>query len=144
MQEQNYKNHIRLVPGYLAAFLFIVLLIVGSFVKLYRSWVTGFGGLLTPVLFLLAALALLSVARYCRIFSLRAQDRAIRAEENLRYYAMTGKLLDSKLSLSQIIALRFAPNNELVHLALKAVEENLSAKQIKEAIKNWKGDYHRV
>ena len=144
MQEQNYKNHIRLVPGHLAAYLFIALLIIGSFVKLYRSWVTGFGGLLTPVLFLLTALALLSVTWYCRYFSLRAQDRAIRAEENLRYYAMTGKLLDAKLTLSQVIALRFAPNNELVHLVLKAVEENLSAKQIKEAIKNWKGDYHRV
>ena len=144
MQEQNYKNHIRLVPGHLAAYLLIALLIIGSIVKFYRSWVTGFGGLLTPVLFLIVALALLSVTWYCRSFSLRAQDRAIRAEENLRYYAMTGKLLDSKLTLGQIIALRFAPNNELVHLVLKAVEENLSAKQIKEAIKNWKGDYHRV
>ena len=39
----------------------------------------------------------------CRIFPLKAQDRAIRAEENLRHYALTGKLLDSRLTISQII-----------------------------------------
>lgn len=144
MKEQNYKNHIRLVPGHLAAYLFIVLLIIGSFIKFYRSWVTGFGGLLTPVLFLLVALALLSVTWYCRIFALQAQDRAIRAEENLRYFAITGSLLDAKLKMRQIIALRFAGNNEFVDLAHKAVQENLSSNQIKQAIQHWRGDYHRV
>lgn len=84
------------------------------------------------------------LATFARWFGLRAQDRAIRAEENLRYFAITGNLLDSKLRLSQIIALRFAPNNELLTLAHRAVEENLSAKDIKMAIQNWRGDYHRV
>jgi hypothetical protein len=111
---------------------------------LYRNWVTGFGGLFTPVLFIMVALALLSVTWYCRYFALRAQDRAIRAEENLRYFAITGKLLDSKLGIGQIIALRFASNNEFVDLAHKAVEENLTPRQIKEAIQHWRGDYHRV
>lgn len=144
MQEQNYKNHIRLVPAHNATYLLVTLILIGSIVKLYRSWVTGFGGLLTPVLFIMVALALLSVTWYCRYFALRAQDRAIRAEENLRYFAITGKLLDSKLRMGQIIALRFASNNEFVDLAHKAVEENLTPKQIKEAVQHWKGDYHRV
>ncbi len=144
MQEQNFKNHIRIVPIHTATYLLVVLLLIGSLVKLYRSWVTGFGGLLTPLLFILVGLALLSVTWYCRYFALRAQDRAIRAEENLRYFAITGKLLDSKLRMGQIIALRFASNNEFVDLAHKAVEENLSPKQIKEAVQHWKGDYNRV
>jgi hypothetical protein len=144
MQEQNYKNHIRLVPIHNATYLLVLLLLIGSIIKLYRSWVSGFGGLLTPVLFILVAVALLSVTWYCRYFALRAQYRAIRAEENLRYFAITGKLLDSKLRLGQIIALRFASNNEFVDLAHKAVEEDLSPKQIKEAIQHWRGDYHRV
>lgn len=144
MQEQNYKNHIRLVPLHNATYLLILLIIIGASIKFYRSWVTGFGGLLTPVLFLMVGVALLSVAWYCRYFALRAQDRAIRAEENLRYFAITGKLLDSRLRLGQIIALRFASNNEFVDLAHKAVEEDLSPRQIKQAVTHWRGDYHRV
>lgn len=144
MKEQNYRNHIRLVPMHNATYLLVLLLLIGSVIKLYRNWVTGFGGLLTPVLFILGALALLSVTWYCRYFALRAQDRAIRAEENLRYFAITGKLLDSKLRLGQIIALRFASNNEFVDLAHKAVEENMSPRQIKQAVIHWRGDHHRV
>jgi hypothetical protein len=144
MQEQHYKNHIRLVPLHIATYVLITLIIIGAIIKFYRSSVTGFGGLLTPVLFLMVGAALLSVAWYCRYFALRAQDRAIRAEENLRYFAITGKLLDSKLRLGQIIALRFASNNEFVDLAHKAVEENMSPRQIKEAVTHWRGDYNRV
>jgi hypothetical protein len=46
--------------------------------------------------------------------------------------------------LSQIIALRFASDDEFVGLSKKAADENLSTKQIKEQIKNWRGDYWRV
>jgi AMMECR1 domain-containing protein len=52
--------------------------------------------------------------------------------------------LDSRLSVGQIVALRFASNDEFVELARRAVEENLSQKQIKNAIQHWKGDYYRV
>ena len=81
---------------------------------------------------------------YARAFALKAQDRAIRAEENFRHFILTGKLFDSKLRMEQIIALRFASDAELPALAKKAVEANLSSKQIKEAIQNWRADYHRV
>ena len=53
-----------------------------------------------------------------RAFPLAVQDRAIRAEENLRYFSLTGKLLDKGLTMSQIIALRFADDNEFVEFAL--------------------------
>jgi hypothetical protein len=48
------------------------------------------------------------------------------------------------LHIAQIIALRFADDNEFVELAKKAADENLSPKQIKEAITKWKADHHRV
>jgi len=48
------------------------------------------------------------------------------------------------LRMSQIIALRFAPDNEFPGLAKKAVEENLRSKEIKAAIQKWKADHHRV
>jgi hypothetical protein len=40
--------------------------------------------------------------------------------------------------------LRFAPDEELVALVDRAVKENLSAKDIKLSIKNWKADFYRV
>ena len=101
-------------------------------------------GMLTPILFIDLCIGVILIGYYARAFALKAQDRAIRAEENLRYFALTGKLFDPQLKISQIIALRFAADAEFVALAKKAVDEKLTNKQIKEAIKNWKGDYYRV
>ncbi len=145
MQEQHYKNHTRFVPMYhFGLFSLIGAIIAFSIVKLYRSYSTGVSGLLTPFIFCLIGVALLLIAWYLRSFALKAQDRAIRAEENLRYFAITGNLLDSKLTTRQIIALRFAPNNEFVDLAHRAVAENLKPADIKKAIQHWKGDHYRV
>jgi len=144
MKEQNFANHSQIIPAYHFGLLGgILVLIIFSALSLYRHWSAGLG-LMLPAIALQGSLLLLVVAFVARSLALKAQDRAIRAEENLRYFAITGKLLDSKLRIGQIIALRFAPNNELVDLAHLAVEKNLSAKEIKQAIKNWKGDYYRV
>ena len=144
MKEQNLANHSRIVPAYHFALLGgILVLIIFSALSLYRHWSAGLG-LMLPAIALQGSVLLLAVAFVARSFALKAQDRAIRAEENLRYFAITGKLLDSKLRMGQIIALRFAPNNEFVDLAHLAVEKNLSSKEIKQAIKNWKADYNRV
>lgn len=79
-----------------------------------------------------------------RTYALKAQDRAIRAEENLRHFILTGKPFDSRLNIRQIIALRFASDEELPSLAKKAAEESLRSKQIKEEIKNWRADNYRI
>ena len=81
---------------------------------------------------------------YTRSFPLKAQDRAIRAEENFRHYILTGKPLPSELLLSQIIALRFASDEEFPALVKKALKESMNSKTIKKSIQNWKADYHRV
>ena len=145
MEDQNYKNHSRLVPLFhYVTFALITLIIGGSVIKFYKSYTTSLFGLLTPALFFLAGITLLLLAWYTRSFALKAQDRAIRAEENLRYFAITGNLLDSKLTMRQIVALRFASNNEFVDLAHRAVKENMKASDIKKAIQHWKGDHDRV
>jgi len=141
MESQNYKNHKRYVPTYhfffFAVCLAIFVLSIISFFQCAISYSSS-------ILFLLTSIALLILFYFARAFPLRAQDRAIRAEENLRHYILTGKLLDSKLRLSQVVALRFAPDEEFVPLCKLAVEQNLSSKQIKEKIINWKADNDRV
>ena len=81
---------------------------------------------------------------FCRIFALKAQDRAIRAEENLRHFVITGKTLDPALNISQIIALRFASDAEFAALAQRAAAEHMEADAIKRAIKAWRADTYRV
>jgi hypothetical protein len=80
----------------------------------------------------------------CRMFAVKAQDRAIRVEENLRHYVLTGKLLDPRLTIRQVIALRFASDDEFVALAKEAAEKNLAADAIKQAVKRWRADTYRV
>lgn len=139
MKEQNFKNHARYVP----IFHFVLFAIVIAIAVLAIINITS-GVNLLSVMFLLMAIAFLIAFFKIRSFPLAAQDRAIRAEENLRYFSLTGKLLDSRLTLQQIIALRFASDDELVSLTQKTLSENLSNKEIKQAIQKWKADHHRA
>ena len=144
MKEQNFKNHSQIVPIFHYVLLgAILVLIVCSGISLYRHWNAGLG-LILPSIALLGSVVLMLFAFLARGFALKAQDRAIRAEENLRHFVLTGKLLDSRLKLGQIIALRFASDNEFVALASNAAANNTAAKEIKQSIKDWRGDYHRV
>jgi hypothetical protein len=97
-----------------------------------------------PFLLILMVLTLVSVSFHCRSFALKAQDRAIRAEENWRYFILTGKRLNQNISLYQIIALRFASDEEFVSLAERTLEQNLKPDEIKRLIKNWRPDYYRA
>jgi hypothetical protein len=46
--------------------------------------------------------------------------------------------------MGQVIALRFAPDDEFPGLTERSIRENLSSKEIKMAIQNWKADHYRV
>ena len=142
MKDQSFKNHAKLVTGFHGVlFVALVALLAGSVYHLFR---TTSENLYLASLMVLIAIILILMAWYVRTFPLKAQDRAIRAEENMRHYVMTGKLLPSDLRMSQIIALRFASDDEFLPLMEKALKEKLSAKEIKSSIKSWKGDYYRV
>ncbi|MBK9247855.1 MAG: hypothetical protein IPM69_07035 [Ignavibacteria bacterium] len=97
---------------------------------------------LSILLFLIATALNFSFV-FMRMFPLSVQDRLIRSEENFRMYLLTGKLLDPNITIPQIIALRFASDEEFVALAERALKENMSSKQIKQAIKQWRADYAR-
>ena len=143
MTEQNFKNHTRLVPLFHGVtFLLILSGLIGSIINLFDHNEPGnhYSAALLVVVFLVFGL----LFWFTRSFALRAQDRAIRAEENFRHFILTGKPLDKSLRMGQIIALRFASDEEFPALAQRAAAEKLAAKEIKLAIQHWKGDYHRV
>ncbi|MBN8730402.1 MAG: hypothetical protein J0L64_07680 [Acidobacteria bacterium] len=144
MSQQNFDNHARLDTGY-HRILFPILLLtfIGSCVNLYNS-LGDHQRLYSASLITVITMSLIAVGLYARIFALKAQDRAIRAEENLRHYVLTGKLLDARLTPRQIVALRFAPDSEFVELAAKAAASALDSKTIKQSIKQWKADDYRV
>jgi uncharacterized protein YjbK len=142
MKQQHYKNHRRLVLLYhVLTLLSVIALLIGSIRNLVYS---SRENLYSASLLVLVALILASLYYHARAFALKAQDRAIRAEESLRYFALTGKRPDPRLTLGQIIALRFASDEELPALAQKAAEEGLSNDAIKKQIRNWRSDWHRV
>jgi hypothetical protein len=146
MQTQNYQNHRKLKPESMSHRLYYILvlgLFVFAIVDLSFAIIHS-SGRFTAALFVLTSLCLIMAYFLFRSFALKAQDRAIRAEENLRYFALTGKLLDKSLTISQIIALRFAPDEEFVSLTERSVKEKLSNNDIKKAIVSWKEDNHRA
>jgi hypothetical protein len=144
MQEQNYKNHRKLDPLFhIVLSAVIIYLFVQSIINLVSTYSHG-GNRQQAFMFLMIAIAFMISYAKIRTFPLKVQDRAIRAEENLRYFILTGKPLDKNLTIAQIIALRFAPDHEMVGLVDRAVRENLSNDQIKKAIQNWKSDHHRA
>jgi Zn-dependent protease with chaperone function len=143
MTGQNFTNHRRYASGY--HFLLSLLLLAGfiaSIVNVVKQWQTEsfVDAFLISLLFICGFL----IFWYMRRFPLKAQDRAIRAEEGLRYFILTRQPLDNRLNVAQIAALRFAPDDELIPLITRAVAENLSPDEIKKAIKNWRADHHRV
>jgi hypothetical protein len=141
---QNFENHAQLVPMFHYVTLGILLVtFIGACVNLSESWgdSTRF---YSASLLVTLTLGTILAALYARSFALKAQDRAIRAEEQLRHYLLTGKLLDPRLTVKQIVGLRFASNDELVALAQRAADQNLAPKDIKQSVKNWRPDTYRV
>jgi len=144
METQNYANHRQLVPMFhFVLFPLLVLTLIGSCVNLYDSWGDPIR-IYSASLIVVLTFCVLILLFLCRIFALKAQDRAIRAEENLRHFVLAGKLLDPKLTIRQIVALRFASDDEFVALAKEAAEKNLAADAIKQAVKKWRADTYRV
>jgi hypothetical protein len=141
---QSYKNHGQIVFLYHRVLtLLLLLILIGSLVNLTKSWAdsTRFYSASLIVALTLAAILLFV---FVRVFPLKAQDRAIRAEEQLRHYVLTGKLLDNRLTMRQIVALRFASDAEFVALAQRAVDQSLSPDAIKREVKQWRADTYRV
>lgn len=146
MKKQGYSNHRRYHFAYHFVLLTIlVVTFIGSMINFVESLTSeNDTNLYSASLLVAVCLILAGLYIYARSFALRAQDRAIRGEENFRHFVLTGKPLDHRIHLKQIIALRFAPDDEFVDLCKETAERQLTPDEIKKSIRRWKGDYHRV
>jgi hypothetical protein len=143
---QSYATHRRYVPLYhFVAPLILLLNLLWTFVGIYHFW--RFGGRfdrVNSIVQVLVAVALLILWFYLRNFPLAVQDRLIRHEMQRRL----GELLPAdqraripELSVSQLIALRFASDEELPALTRKVLDEKIADRDaIKRLIHNWKAD----
>ncbi|MHB1629139.1 MAG: DUF6526 family protein [Bacilli bacterium] len=139
MREQSYRNHTRIDPVFHYVAMPLALInFLGSLVHLAVgfSWLAGWMAISSFVLLL----ALVKTRGYSK----KVQDRVIRMEENFRHYVLTGAPLDANLTTSQIIALRFASDDEFPVLCERTLRENLNAGQVKETIRSWRADWFRV
>ncbi|MBK8313098.1 MAG: hypothetical protein IPL01_03285 [Acidobacteria bacterium] len=140
---QNYSNHVR----WHAPFHF-----VGTPILLILLLWSGYGLYKTPglhsIMGLLLVLALIITFFLTRINALKAQDRVIRLEEQLRFQRLLPADLAAQaagLPANFIVALRFASDGELAELVKQAVDKKFAKPDdLKKAIKNWRPDYHRV
>lgn len=140
---QTYANHTRWHPlhhFFVAPVMLInVIWSIALFVK-NPGWNEGW--------WIVVSLALLGLVVIARFNSLRVQDRLILLEEQLRFQRVLPADLAHKagsLRTGQIIALRFASDEELPGLVREVLEGRPDKPaDIKRAIKNWRADTLRV
>lgn len=144
MTEQNFANHAKLVPAF--HFFVLPVLALNLIWSMYHLWELRFS--FEGFVGLLLALSLASGFLCARTFALSVQDRVIRLEERLRMTRLLPDDLKGRIdefSVAQLVALRFACDQELPELARKVLAENLrSRKEIKQLVKTWRPDYQRA
>ncbi len=144
---QTYANHARLDPLFHFFVMPVAAMTIGiAIYYLIRAIIYGGFDFMTAW-FLVLALAFAVLALKCRLYALKAQDRVIRLEERLRLSILLSEPLRSRigeLTEGQLIALRFASDEEVAGLAERALSDKMPSAEIKKAIKTWRPDYFRV
>jgi hypothetical protein len=142
---QNLKNHTRFHPPF--HFFLLPMLLLNFIFSIYvtiRHWPEHWA---LHLWWIAMAIVFFVMAGLSRGAALTAQDRIIRLEERLRLHALLpaeDRAHINEFSTKQLVALRFASDDELPALAHRTLTQNLEPKAIKQGIVNWRGDYHRV
>jgi hypothetical protein len=139
---QTYANHRKIIP------LFHVVVFATLLLNIY--W-TGKNVIheasMDTIVPLLVALALFVMLFALRTFPMVVQDRVIRLEMLLRLADVLPADLKPRirdLSVRQLIALRFACNDELPALVRQVLDQKIeNGEAIKRMIKDWQPDYLR-
>jgi hypothetical protein len=140
---QTLASHARYIPAF--HFFALPVLLINVFVVGYQfardpRLVNGWA--------LLVAVALAVGIAWSRFMPLRAQDRIIRLEERTRLERVLPTDLRARigdLTERQLIAIRFAPDDEVPELTRRTLSGELkSPGDIKRAIRSWRADHFRV
>jgi len=150
MTDQNFSNHAKFVPGFhFFTFGILTLNLIWRILYAWRIWGRfGHTAELSTLADVGVAVALVLLAWYLRAFPLRVQDRIIRAEERERLARLLPPELRARiaeLQPRQLIALRFASDEEVAALAARVLEERIGdPKVIKQMVRNWRADHLRA
>ena len=142
---QTLKNHTRFNP--LFHFTILPLLLLNLVFAIYVTIHRWPAYQHTHIWWIVMAIVFFLMAGAARTAALKVQDRVIRLEERLRLAALLPsdeRAHINELSVRQLIALRFASDDELPALVHKTFTQSLEPKAIKESIVNWRADHHRV
>lgn len=140
---QDFASHRRYIPGYhyvLSGILLVNLILRIVWAIKSPSWANAWA--------IVMAVAFILMGWYLRAFPNRVQDRVIRLEERMRL----GRLLPPELrprlgefTPAQLVALRFASDEELPELATRVLNERITDKRaIKALIQQWRADHLRA
>jgi hypothetical protein len=139
--EQSFASHAHHpVPTYVATVFTLI-----AIVALFGAWLFGWPTLGAGAASL--SLAVASLVAISRNYIVRLQDRIIQLEMKVRCAETLPAGQDtrlSELSPKQVVALRFASDEELGELLDRAVREKLPPTEIKRAIKRWRPDLLRT
>ena len=140
---QTYKTHRRLVPAYHFG---VLLSLLAYFIWSVYQLSQGFTG--GAIMGVILSVALMTLALSLRSQILRVQDRLIRLEMRLRLRENLPADLAARaahLPLGQLIALRFASDEELPGLVRDVVDGKVvTPKDIKLKIREWQADHLRA
>ena len=144
---QNFENHTVLPKRIFIAFLLALAGIISAFVGLLMV-TTTVGLCLIGTGVLLVGMSALWTGFVARGYVMKVQDRVIRLEMQLRLAnilppEMQGDIL--KLTIPQLIGLRFASDAEMPALVGKVLAENIQEpKPIKQMVTDWQADHARA
>jgi len=148
---QNFSNHRRFVPGFhfVTSAILVVNAVWGLF-RIYRAvrWSHPSFNIVDDCVEELVAIGLILMFVYIRNFPLAVQDRVIRLEMRLRLASLLPSDLKGRiheLSTGQLVAMRFASDEELPALTREVLDKQIRGRnEIKQLIRNWQPDHHRA
>jgi hypothetical protein len=142
-EPQTFKNHGRIVPMYHIGVFFAL---AANF--LWAGYRLTHGVTADAIVGLILGVALLLMFFSVRFQILTVQDRVIRLEMRLRLaQSLPADLRPAidRLTVRQLVALRFASDAELPELVRDVLSGKLSSqKEIKLRVKSWQPDYLRA
>lgn len=141
MAEQSFQRHAHHPRAAYVVYVFALIALVFLVGQIFFAWQT--------VNWTLMALwsAIATLGGIIRWYIVALQDRIIMLEMKVRAAEVLSPGQDaqlSRLSVKQIVALRFASDDELGSLLERAVRENLSPRDIKASIRTWRPDLYRT